>query len=155
MKKSVAAALMAGLVISVLLPVHEDFRGEHGDEFPFSWYPMFSRPRPKLEPVHYVIGLTSDGSRRIIHSRLYVRGGMNQARRQLDRLVRKRKTARATCEKAAESIATRRAFDAVVEVRVVRGFYDMEKYFSKRDKLPEKENVIATCRVKRQDNGGV
>ena len=156
MKKTVAAAILVGLVISVLLPVNEQFRGSHGDEFPFSWYPMFSRPRPKLEPVHYVLGLSKDGTRHIIHSRYYVRGGMNQARRQLDRLAKKRKTARATCEKAAANVARRRSFDDLTELRVVRGYYDMEKYFSHRIKLPEREDVIWSCRVKRQgESGGV
>ncbi len=153
MNKPAAAAIMLGLTISVFLPVSTEFRGTHGDEFPFSWYPMFSAPRPKLERVHYVVGLTEEGERKIVHSRYYVKGGMNQARKQIDRLASKRSTAKATCEKAARNISRRRYYKDVVELRVVRGYYDMEKYFARREKLPEKEYVRARCRVERVEEG--
>jgi len=154
MRKGVAAVITLGFVIAVFLPVSPQFRGDHGDEFPFSWYPMFSRPRPALEKAHYVLGLGENGERYIIHAKYYVKGGMNQARRQLDRLVRTRRTAQETCDRAARNLVRRQRQAEVVELRVVRGFYDMEKYFSRRETLPEKEEVLARCFIERATEEG-
>jgi hypothetical protein len=153
MNKPVAAVLMLGLTVAVFLPVHPAFRGQYGDEFPFSWYPMFSRPRPELEPVHYMIGLTAEGEKIILHSRYYVKGGMNQARRQIDRLSKKRSTALETCERAARRIRRETKFRDLIELRVVRGFYDMRKYFELRQRDPEREIIIARCSARRDDVG--
>lgn len=151
MQKAWATFLTVVLCVAVLLPVHEDFRGPRGDDFPFSWYPMFSRPRPDPEWSHYVVGRTASGERVLIPSWYYVKGSMNQARRQLDHLVREPRTAMETCERAAKKIARsrRKKMDEVQSVRVVRGYFHMEEYFSKGNKEPVREITFAHCKVDR------
>jgi hypothetical protein len=147
--KSLATAITAGLVVAVFLPVSPAFRGEHGDEFPFSWYPMFAHPRPSLETVYYVLGSGTGGQRRIVHAHYYLKGGMNQARRQIARLVREPRTTQETCERAARRVASDQSLSDVKELRVVRGQFDMKKYFSERNKQPEREVTLARCPVLR------
>jgi hypothetical protein len=151
MNKAWAILVTVTLIIAILLPIHEDFRGPRGDSFPFSWYPMFSRPRPDPEWAHYVVGHTSKGERVIIPAHFYVKGSMNQARRQLDHLVREGRTAHATCEQAATRIARSNQQDLqdVVSVNVVRGYFYMEEYFGKGNKQPVRESIYARCRVMR------
>lgn len=151
MEKAWATFLTVVLCVATLLPVHEEFRGVRGDSFPFSWYPMFSRPRPDPEWSNYVVGRTDKGERVIIPSRHYVKGSMNQARRQLDHLVRNPRTAKETCERAARRVARARrgSLSRIEFVRVVRGYFHMEEYFSKGNKEPVREITYAHCRVVR------
>lgn len=102
-----ASFLSIGLAVGILAPLDPGLRGRRGDSFPFSWYPMFSRPRPAEEKVDYVVGLDHRGRRFIIHSRHYVRGSMNQARRQITRLAKRPETARAVCEDLADKAVTK------------------------------------------------
>jgi hypothetical protein len=140
------------LVVAIFLPVHSSFRGSYGDSFPFSWYPMFSRPRPDPEWTFYVLGLERDGTRHVIHRRNYVHGSMNQARRQLVRLARDRDSAKALCSRLARRLAKKESgtFSTIVEVKIVQGYYHMKKFFHERDKTPEREKVYARCRVNRK-----
>jgi len=151
MGKAWAILVTVGLTVAILLPIHEDFRGPRGDSFPFSWYPMFSRPRPNPDWAHYVVGRTSTGERVIIPSHFYVKGSMNQARRQLDHLVKKNSTAHETCERAAKRVASSNRPDLqdVVSLRVVRGYFYMEEYFGKGNKQPVRESTYARCPVTR------
>ena len=89
--------------------------------------------------------------RHIITSRYYARGGMNQARRQLARLARNRRTARELCHSVAKKVArkNRGSLSKVERIRVVRGWFHMEEYFGKGNKTPVRERVYASCRVKR------
>ena len=92
MTKTWAHILAIGLVVAILAPIHESLRGHSGDSFPLSWYPMFSRSRPALEPVTYVLGITASGERHVVHSKHHVQGTMNRARRPLTRLAKRPKT---------------------------------------------------------------
>lgn len=153
MRKAWALIVTFGLIVAVLLPIHPDFRGPRGDSFPFSWYPMFSRPRPDPEWANYIVGTGPDDLRVYIPSRYFVKGGMNQARRQLDYLVTNHRTAKETCRRAAENVARSKneRFAKVDQLVVARGFFHMEEYFSKGNKLPVHEKVYVRCRVERGD----
>lgn len=152
MEKAWALFLTAALVVSVLSPLHEEYRGVRGDSFPLSWYPMFSRPRPDPDRANYVVGLEADGTRTMIRSRYYVRGGMNQARRQLGQMINTKGGAKKVCERAAKAAGKRKqgAMSRIVRIKVARGYFHMEKYFGKRDKTPVREIVYATCKVNRE-----
>ncbi len=152
MKKLLPSLVSLVLVVAILAPVKEEWRGDYGDSFPLSWYPMFSRPRPDPESSYYVVGHDPDGTRHIITSRYYARGGMNQVRRQLGRLARNRRTAMDLCKQIARRVGKveRGALVRVERVRIVRGWFHMKEYFDKGNKAPVREHTYAACRVKRQ-----
>ncbi len=149
MNKTWATILSIGLVLAILAPIHKSLRGKRGDSFPLSWYPMFSRPRPALEPVVYVIGITASGQRHIVHSRHHVRGAMNRARRQVKRLAKRPGTAKKLCEQVADKFAQRRrgTMSEIVQIRVVRGKFDLDRYFKERHKAPASEKIRWACQV--------
>jgi hypothetical protein len=151
MEKLWGVLVSLSVALAILSPLKEEWRGIRGDSFPLSWYPMFSRPRPDPESTNYIVGIEKDGTRHIIRSDLYVPGGMNQARRQLSTLVSSSKSARETCEKAAKAVARHSSGELrdVRELRLVRGYYHMKKYFGDGIKTPEREQVHARCIVKR------
>lgn len=152
MKKLLPSLFSLALVIAILAPLKEEWRGDYGDSFPLSWYPMFSRPRPDPESSYYVVGQDPDGTRHIITSRYYARGGMNAARRQLGRLARNRRTAKDLCAKIAERLAKKNkgSLARVEKVRIVRGWFHMEEYFGKGNKEPVREHTYASCSVKKR-----
>ncbi len=149
MSKTWATILSILLTLAIMAPIHKGLRGARGDSFPLSWYPMFSRPRPALEPVDYVIGITADGERHIVHSKHHVRGTMNRARRQLTRLAKRSATARTLCEQVSEKFGRRRRgkISELVQVRIVRGRFDLKQYFGAGHKAPVSEKIHWACQV--------
>jgi len=141
--------LTLGLVLAILAPIHPALRGQRGDSFPLSWYPMFSRPRPALESVDYVIALTAAGERHIVHSKHHVRGAMNQARRQLNRLARRGQHAQDLCEQVAQRFSQRRrgTMAEVVQIWFVRGKFDLHQYFTDGPEGPKREKIHWACQV--------
>ena len=149
MSKTWAIRLSIALIVVILLPIHKKLRGHRGDSFPLSWYPMFSRPRPALEPVDYVIGVTAEGTRHIVHSRHHVGGPMNRARRQLNRLGKRAKNSKTLCEGVAEKFSRRRrgTMSKVVQVWFVRGRFNLKEYFGDNTQSATKEKILWACQV--------
>jgi hypothetical protein len=149
MTKTWARLLTLGLLLTILGPIYEPLRGARGDSFPLSWYPMFSRARPALEPVTYMLGLTASGERHVVHSKHHVQGAMNRARRQLVRLAKTKKTSREICEHVAERFSRRRrgTMSQVVQIWLVKGKFDLHGYFSGGNKAPVSERIRWACQV--------
>ena len=149
MRKSFAILLSLLLSFAILSPVKKEWRGERRDSFPLSWYPMFSKPRPNLEGIAYMVGVLSDGSRRVLISRFFVRGPMNQARRNVSKYATQEKTSVELCEKAATRMSQRERGpkSRMVQVRLVRGYFSREAFFRDAQVLPEKDVVKAACHI--------
>jgi hypothetical protein len=121
--------------------------GARGDSFPFSYYPMFSQKRGQLYKVNYLVGLDAQGNRHLISHELAGEGGFNQTRRQIDKLVR-RKRANALCRRVAAEVAEEiePPYTGIVTVQIVTGAYEFAKYFV-GDKRPVSEVVRASCPI--------
>jgi len=147
--KILANILAVGFILAILSPIHRPLRGARGDSFPLSWYPMFSRPRPALEPVTYVLGITASGERHVVHAKHHVKGAMNRARRQLVRLAKKPKTAKTLCEQVASRFSKRRrgTMTQVVQIWIVRGKFDLDSYFGAGEKAAVSETIRWACQV--------
>ncbi len=144
-----AGALTLAAVGAVLWPIKQNWRAEPRDSFPLSYYPMFSARRPKRVSVTYLVSVDAQGRRRRV-SYLYAgRGGLNQVRRQINRMVRSGQAER-LCEAVAAELA--RSPDArspnVVTVQVVRGRYRLASYFA-GDPAPLSEHVLASHPIER------
>ncbi len=143
--KALAAAFSGVVVAAVLRPALENWRQEPRDSFPLSYYPMFSARRRELVRVTYLLGVEADGTQRHLSYRLAGPGGLNQVRRQLNRLVRRGRAdsvARAVSHRLAARPETER--EGVVEVRVVTGTFRLDDYFG-GDRRPVSERVRAIC----------
>src|SRR5262245_64024289 len=76
------------LIGAVLWPIHENWRDRPKDNFPLSYYPMFSSKRDAIETFYYVVGVDAEGKRYYVPYRWISEGGGNQVRHQLRRIIK-------------------------------------------------------------------
>jgi hypothetical protein len=122
------AGLLATVVLgAVLYPLRQYRRPrrQRVDGFPLSYYPMFSAHRRERTRIHYVLGVRADGTRRPVHFDLLGPGGLNQVRRQLNRVVREERAEAFAAELAARLVSDPSSVD-LVRVEVTRGIFDLD-----------------------------
>ena len=136
------------LIGAVLWPIGQNWRSHPQDNFPLSYYPMFSAKREKVETFYYVVGLDAEGKRTAIPHQIIGDGGGNQVRRQLRRIINAG-NAPELAQQIAQRIAHKRAYRKIVSVSVIRGQYSVEDFFhGKKD--PISERVYGTAEVERK-----
>jgi hypothetical protein len=148
--KGLAGAFSLLVVGAVLWPVAQNWRETARDSFPLSYYPMFSAKRRKNVSVNYLVGLDERGGRHLLPYTYAGRGGLNQARRQINRLVREGK-ADDLCRTVSSRVARKKKgpYAGVTTVQVVTGRYRLADYFSgKKEALSER--VLASRPVERR-----
>src|SRR5262245_34764942 len=69
------------MVGAAMWPIQQNWREKPRDNFPLSYYPMFSAKRDKIETFYYVLGRDAEGGRYYLHYRLIGAGGLNSVRR--------------------------------------------------------------------------
>ena len=144
-----AVCLSLALIGAVLWPIQENWREKPRDNFPLSYYPMFSAKRKAIESFNYLAGHDEQGNRYLIPYKFVGVGGLNSTRRQIGRIVREGRA-----DELAQSVARRLArqkrapWSQIVSVAVVTGRYGVDDYFHGR-KEPVSEKIRATCPVER------
>ena len=157
-EKGFAGVFGALLIGAVLLPVVQNWREQPKDGFPLSYYPMFSLKRSDSSTVRYLVGIDADGGRHLLPHTYAGTGGLNQVRRQINKVVRGGK-ADTLCKLVAARVAQgdEERFAGVVTVQVVVGRYRLNDYFADKrgsvwermDASRTKEHVEASCPVAR------
>lgn len=144
------ATLLATVMLGAMLyPLRQHFRSaeKKADGFPLSYYPMFSARRRQYANINYVVGVMSDGSRSYLPHRLLGTGGLNQVRRQLNRVVREERA-----EDFADLLAARASreigLEDVVRVEIVKGEFDLDNCMLKHQ-IEGEETFIAGADVVR------
>ena len=150
-RKALAGLVGFLLLGATLAPIVQNWRPNPRDSFPFSYYPMFSVKRGDTYVVNYLVGLDGQGNRHTIPFWFAGRGGHNQTRRQIDRLVREGKAVM-LCESVADKVGSDAdpVYSHLVTVRVVTGEFRFDDYFN-GNKTPVKETIRATCQVARTE----
>lgn len=146
--KRLAAAFSIVLLAVVASPIVENWRSPSHDDFPLSFYRMFSEVRSDTQRVTYLVGHDSRGQRVLIPYQYAGAGGMNQVRRQINRQVEQGSSSR-LCQAVATRVA--RAGSRLPEIRTVEvttGTFQMSQYF-RGNQAPVSENVSARCTVDR------
>ncbi len=142
--KSVAVVFSLGLVLVIMWPVHQNWAENPKDDFPLSYYPMFSHKRKTTHSLPYFVGYDASGQRYCIPYKYVGPGGFNQVRRQINKRARA-----GNVEKITKKVARRLAkckdapLNNLVRVEMVRGKYDLDEYFLTDNKSPIKEKVYA------------
>lgn len=148
--KTLPTAFGLFLAGMVLLPIRENWREEPKDDFPLSYYPMFTAKRRKLTDVMYLVGLDGgSGGRRLLPHTLAGIGGLNQVRRQINRAAREGHAGE-LCELIAGAVAAspKPKFADIQTVMIVKGAYRLPRYFD-GETGPYRERVVASCAVER------
>ena len=144
------AVLSVVMLGTVLWPIQQNWREQPQDSFPLSYYPMFSQKREPTESFYYVVGRDAQGARHWIPRKYISRGGQNQVRKNLRRIIKEERA-----DELAKSIAKRLAredeqpWSQIVSVAVVSGQYVMDDFFHDK-KEPVSEKVFGSARVKRK-----
>src|SRR5262245_41098893 len=85
--KLTAVYVSLAMIGAVLWPIQQNWREKPVDNFPLSYYPMFSAKREATEAFHYLLGHDAQGARYIIPYQFAGSGGLNSVRRQIRRIV--------------------------------------------------------------------
>lgn len=140
-------ALSFSILISaaVLWPVKENWHSKPKDDFPLSYYPMFSHKRKATYAMPYVVGYDAEQNRHLIPYRYAGTGGFNQVRRQMRKMVREDQSdllLNQVVERLKES--SREPYDQLVKVALVKGKYHLDDYFLNAQTAPLKETILST-----------
>ncbi len=149
--KTLAVGFSLVLAGATLAPLTEHVRETPRDDFPLSYYPMFTARRGAIEEVVYMKAIDDRGVGRPLPYKIAGAGGLNQTRRQIGRIVRDGR-ADELCRAIAVKVARGGKYSLadVVEVQVVTGEYHLASYFTGASRVPVKEVVHATARVERE-----
>lgn len=150
--KQVWASIFSLLTcVALLWPIRENFREKPRDNFPLSYFPMFSQKRGTTYEVYYLLGYDAQGQRHYhLSHKLAGKGGLNQVRRQLRKYDKKgegAELARRVAQKVAKSKDD--SLRNIVLVAFVKGKYHFDRYFLHDDKTPLREKIIAEHQVDR------
>ena len=146
-RKSVATVISIALLVAVLAPVLENWKEDPQDDFPLSYYPMFSFEKSDRQQVTYLVAHDSRGGRLLLPYWFAGQGGLNQVRRQMNKLVDRREASR-LCRSVASRVA--RSGDLpkdLVTIQVVTGTFRMTEFFA-GNRVPVSENVRSHCPVR-------
>jgi hypothetical protein len=149
--KRMAVLVSLAMVGAVLWPIQQNWRKNPKDNFPLSYYPMFSAKREAIEDFWYAVGRDAEDKRYFVPYTWIGVGGGNQVRRQLRRI-----TNEGRAPELAKSIAKRVGrrdsppWSQVVSVAVVRGQYSVDDFFhGKKEPVSEKINGFANVERKK------
>lgn len=150
--------LVPGLIIAmtlglVLSPIKNNWEKDPKDNFPLSYFPMFSAARGDRYSSPTLVGFNRDGKRSVVPYTFAGSGGLNEVRRQVRNRIEQHK-AQALCEKVARRIArSKRPASAEIEsLQVITATHNLNAFFH-GNKQPLKEKVHASCPVVREQHG--
>lgn len=140
------STVVLGAVLWPLAQYRRPLR-ERVDGFPLSWYPMFSARRPQKAGINYAVGVRADGTRCYLPSRMLGPAGINQVRRQLNRVIREG-SAQGHAATIAARVASHQGLRDVERIEIVRGRFDLDRCFLERA-VRGKERALASVPVVR------
>ena len=146
--KLLVLCFCVAMIGAVLSPIRQNWRQSPQDNFPLSYFPMFSAKRSAVETFYYFVGVDRHGRRHIIRHGL-MDGGENQVRRQLRKIIddgRAPELAQQVAARVAKRSGTR--WTSIVSVSVCKGRYSVDDYFHGR-KEPLSELVEGSADVQR------
>ena len=145
------AALVSLLMIgAVVWPVQENWRDKPRDDFPLSYYPMFSNKRDPVETFWYVVARDAQGKRHYVPYRTMGDGGGNQTRRQIRKLMndgRGNDLAKAVAKRLAKR--EQPPWSEIMSVTACKGKYDVDAFFDGK-KEPISEEIKGFAQVERR-----
>ena len=145
-----AAIFSLVVVLAVAMPIKENWQQKPKDNFPLSYYPMFSFKRGETYSFHYLVGYDSNNQRYYIPYKMLGNGGFNQVRRQINRKCKEGKTDE-LLEKAAKRIVKSKEapFADLQRVEVMKGTFHLDNYFLTENKAPKKEKLLGSKKIER------
>ncbi|MEL7371494.1 MAG: hypothetical protein AAFN74_21405 [Myxococcota bacterium] len=133
-----------------LAPIAQNIAKHPKDDFPLSYYPMFTKPRGATTKIQHAVAVLPSGETVDIPSKFAGPGGMNTQRRQMRKAVRKGRADQLAQKIAAQFGRTRRARRiAATRVDIVESTYDIRRYLDGHLD-PVRRTVVATADIPAQ-----
>ncbi|MCG8321596.1 MAG: hypothetical protein MI921_18985 [Cytophagales bacterium] len=149
--KAAASIFSVIMIMAILWPVRQNWVENPQDEFPFSYYPMFSHKRKATHSLPYFVGYDISGKRHYIPYKYAGPGGFNQVRRQINKRARQGDVEELTKKVATRLARTNKApYNELVRVEMVRGRYNLDDFFMSENKLPIKETVYSYQNIEKK-----
>ena len=146
--KWVASLLSVVLLGAVLFPIVENWQETPRDDFPLSYYPMFSFEKSDRQRVNYLVAYDTAKNRFLLPYWYAGLGGLNQVRRQMTKLIDRGQAPR-LCRNVASRVARSGALPSDLStVEIVTGTFQMTQFFA-GNRTPVAESVRAQCPVPR------
>ena len=144
-----AASLLSIVILgTILFPIAQNWQEAPRDDFPLSYYPMFSFEKTDRQRVTYLVVYDHASNRFLLPYWYAGLGGMNQVRRQINKLVDRGQAPR-LCRNVASRVAKSGDLPANLNaVEVVTGSFQMSQFFA-GNRTPVSESVRAHCSVPR------
>jgi hypothetical protein len=146
MKSSKTIVVVFSLLLAgaILWPITENWKEKPADDFPFSYYPMFSFKRGAYYTLHYIVGYDSANTRHCIPFQYIGSGGFNQVRRQLNKKVKKSESDELLADVKRRILkADVRPYCDLAMLKLVQGTFNLDSYFLNKNKTPQDEQVVA------------
>ncbi len=150
LSKTMSVVVSMLVLGAIAWPMAENWKPKPKDNFPLSYFPMFSAKRDSVHSLSYAVGYDANNQRCYIPYSYLGSGGFNQVRRQVNKKARQGK-----CDKLAEKAANRlekcknAPFCNLQRVEIVTGYYDLDQYFNGGSKLPLRETILTTQAIAR------
>ena len=148
LKESRFGLIFSGLMLFLVWwPVQENWHQPPVDNFPLSYYPMFSFERKEFAHVTHPIGYTQDQKRITIPLEYIGVGGMNTVRKQLRKIIHldeehRKQYCLSILQKINES--GDQQLQQIREIRLITGIYYIADYYQGQ-KLPRSEDLHMKC----------
>jgi hypothetical protein len=142
--------LIVCTLIVVLSPIAQNWSAKPKDNFPLSYYPMFSALREAEYSTPTLVALNPEGKATVLSYELVGSGGFNEVRRQVRSRIAKNK-AKSLCRKLARRVAREedlRSLD-LSSIQIITATHNIDAYFA-GNKTPVKQKVHASCPVKEE-----
>lgn len=129
-QKAIAIAVSLLTVVLLLVPIRHNWSAKPIDDFPLSYYPMFTAKRDATTVVHHAVGVTETGKQINIPGHYAGKGGMNAVRRQMRKMYRDQRADALAKLVAARLTGSRFAEKhQIVRVEIVKSKYEITPYF--------------------------
>jgi hypothetical protein len=143
-----AGAFSMVLLAVLLSPIVENWKSPPRDDFPLSYYRMFSEQRSDTQRMTYLVGLDDHGGRFLLPYQYAGPGGMNQVRRQINKQVEQGNASRLCRTVAARVARVGKRLQDLHTVEITTGTFRMSEYFRGQQE-PQTEKISARCPVTR------
>jgi hypothetical protein len=147
-RKWTASLLSIAILATVLFPIVQNWQETPQDDFPLSYYPMFSFEKSDRQRVTYLVVYDKASHRFLLPYWYAGTGGMNQVRRQITKIVDRGDASRLCRSVAARVAKSEDLPSGMKEVEIVTGSFQMTRFFA-GDRTPLSESVRAHCSVPR------
>jgi len=150
MKKIIIAIICVLSLIVVASPVVENWKEKPKDDFPLSYYPMFTKIRGDSTVVSHLYGIDeNDNYYPIPHTILSERSGFNSFRKTVSKII-KNGQAQKLCNLASAKLNNFEVapYNKISVVEVVTSKINIEDFMNKKFEAKKLFIVHARCRVR-------